>query len=728
MAQKLFKSVRLLFLHLVISLLVTSFVLLLTQDILFELPPLKNAELSLIDLRFRQRGISPKIKQTPDIVIVSISRESFRNLPAKWPWPISYYTRLFRNLHKAGASVIGVDVTFPPSFQPGSEEEYEFRKTMNELGNIILAGKVRSEKTSFTLDEEVPHYDNRFIDTSSRFGIVNLPADNDEVRRRYMPFVYDIDEGKRIPTFSMAVLNAHFHQSSMYTTELEDDNFQYTTRSIPRFDATSFLINYYGVSGTFPKVEFSDVLDSKDFKTVDELKLVGSETNTFDDPDYGLLNDSIFAGKIVLIGSWEPEDKDLFLTPMSEKEQQGSMMYGVEIHANVIQSVLDSNFIIRQPFWMTVLIVFGLSLFTFVFTEGLKSIRTKYSAIIEILGVAIILAELFIIYWASVTLFVKGDFLVDTTSPSLAIIVCYVGSTVYSYVAERRQKILIKSMFSRYVNPTIVDELVAHPEKLRLGGERRELTIFFSDIENFTQISEKMAPENLVAILNEYLDVMTAIIITNNGTLDKYEGDAIVAFWGAPIPHSDHAFLACRTAIEMQKTLEGLKKVWEKEQKPQLRTRIGISTGEVIVGNMGGASRFDYTVIGDCVNLGARLETANKQYRTSIMISENTYNQVKHKVVARELDLLVVAGKTEPIRVYELVCKAEEKKEFLELYTNALQLYRHRQWDAAIKGFESALTISPEDFPSRIYIERSQLYKVSPPPDDWNGVFFLRTK
>jgi len=733
MAKTLSKSIRLVLLHLTISLSVTLLVIILTQNILFDIPFLRNIELSLIDLRFHERTKLTGSKSTTDVVIVSISQESFRNLPDKWPWPIHYYTQLLRNLHRAGASVIGIDLTFPPIMQTNNLEENEFRRTVKEFGNIVFAGKVRSEQTNYILHEDIPHYGNRFIDTESYFGIVNLPADNDEVRRRYMPFVYDMDEGKRLPTFSMAVLNAYFHKQPRYTVEIKENNFEYLTQSIPRYDAISFLINYYGTSGTFQRVEFSDVLDSKDFKTVDELKNSGSETNTFDDPDYGLLNDSIFAGKIVLIGSWEPEDKDLFLTPMSEKEQQSSMMYGVEIHANVIQSILDNNFITRQPFWMTIFIVFGLSLFTFVFTEGLKSIRTKYSAIIEILGIVIIMAELFIIYWASTRLFVKENFLTDMTSPSLAVILCYVGSTVYSYVAERRQKILIKSMFSRYVNPTVVNELVAHPEKLRLGGERKELTIFFSDIENFTQISEKMAPENLVTVLNEYLDVMTAIIIKNNGTLDKYEGDAIVAFWGAPISQPDHAYLACRTAVEMQKELIRLRQKWLNEHKPQLKIRIGISTGEVIVGNMGGISRFDYTVIGDSVNLGARLETANKQYKTSIMISEITYKYVKEKVIARELDLLVVAGKTEPIRVYELIGLSDEdvsveKKKFLNYYNHALELYRERQWDEAIKNFESALAIFPEDFPSQIYMERSHLYKKSPPPENWNGVFFLLTK
>ncbi|HJW29752.1 MAG TPA: adenylate/guanylate cyclase domain-containing protein, partial [Saprospiraceae bacterium] len=360
-------------------------------------------------------------------------------------------------------------------------------------------------------------------------------------------------------------------------------------------------------------------------------------------------------------------------------------------------------------------------------------IRTRFGALIEILGVAIICSELFIIYWASIKLFTENSYLADMTSPFTAVIVCYIGSTVYNYVAERRQKILIKGMFSRYVNPSVVDELVAHPEKLRLGGERKELTVLFSDIEKFTGMAEKMMPEQLVAILNEYLSVMTDIIISNDGTLDKYQGDAIIAFWGAPIPQADHALRACQAALAMQRALREMRERWQQEQKPLLNVRIGISTGEMIVGNMGGQDRFDYTVIGDSVNLGARLEGANKQYRTQTMISEGTYRFVQRHVVVRELDLLVVAGKTEPIRVYELIGLINDdishtNWKFVEQYTQGLALYRQRRWNEAVAQFEQALEYWPNDYPTQMYIERSHMYRATPPPDDWNGVFVLRVK
>ncbi len=728
------KPLRIFLTHIGISFIVAAFVLILTQDILGGFPPLHRAELALIDLRFQQRGTNTAIRNTSNVVIVEISEESFKSLPERWPWPRSYYTRAIRNLRKAGAKAIGLDVILSSPDGQHPENDREFRDALRQTGNVVLAGKLETDEHRGILQERGERYGNFYIDSTSSMGLVNAREDVDGVLRRYMPYIYDPARDRNIPTFSMAVVNTYFARPKTATAEPDRGRFDYGDRSIPQFDPTSFLINYYGPSNTFRRINIADVLDDVDFQTTEERNNPGVQINTFDDPENGYLYDGTFEGKIVLIGSTMPEDKDLFPVSIAEGRQEGdNKMYGVEIHANVVQNIVDRNFITRQPFWLTALVVFGLSLFTFVFTAALKGIRTKYSYMVEVLGVAIIMAELFIIYWASIRLFIDWNFLADMTSPFLAVIICYVGSTVYNYVTERKQKALIKSMFSRYVSPTVVDELVANPEKLRLGGERKEVTVFFSDIENFTRISEKLSPENLVTVLNEYLSMMTSIILLNNGTLDKYEGDAIVAFWGAPLPQKDHAVRACKTAIQMQHALNGMREAWRSEGKPMLAARIGINTGEAIVGNMGGANRFDYTVIGDSVNLGARLESANKQYGTDIMISESTYKQVREKVFARELDMLIVAGKTEPIRVYEVLAMLEdgiepERIQFAERYMLGIAAYRKRQWRDAIGHFVRALELVPGDPPSQMYIERSHTYIASPPPDDWNGVFVLRTK
>jgi len=255
--------------------------------------------------------------------------------------------------------------------------------------------------------------------------------------------------------------------------------------------------------------------------------------------------------------------------------------------------------------------------------------------------------------------------------------------------------------------------------------------VLFSDIAGFTTFSEKLPPEELVLVLNEYLSAMTEIVFKNDGTLDKYEGDAVMAFWGAPVELDNNALHACNAALEMQEKLVEIREKWRAEGKPNVQVRIGLNTGEMVVGNMGGIGKFDYTVIGDSVNLGSRLEGANKQYGTYIMASERTQELVKDYFVFRELDLLVVKGKTMPIKVFELLGRKDDsvpaiKISAVEQYLGGLELYRRKQFAEAIKKFNEALVIDPTDSPSSLYIERSQVYLDTPPPDDWNGVFILK--
>jgi adenylate cyclase len=735
MARVFSRRTREVLTNLGIALSIAVLVLISTQEFLFEFPPLKRAELSLIDLRFQRRAARLADPDSSNIVIVAISQESFKTLPDRWPWPKDYYTRLVRNLKRAGAKAIGIDVIFSSSDPDAAAAEKELRDLLDESPQVVLAGKLEPEAGRYRIFRAEEDYGNIFTGAADHLGLVNVVTDEDGVLRRYMPFAYDSAQARRIPTFSMAMLNVWFGMRPGSTAGIDDGEFTYIDRKLPRYDSTSFLINWYGHSGLFRQINIADVLDDSSFRTREELASPGVEINTFDDPDNGYLYDGTFAGKIVLIGSVMPEDKDLFTVPVGEGRIDGdNQMYGVEIHANVIQSILDSDQIVRQPRWQVSMIVIGLCLFSFSLTAGIKAIRTRYGVLLELLGAGVLVGQLMIIYWLGMKLFNERNVLMDMTAPFLAVVVSYVGSSIYNYVSERRQRLMIKGMFTQYVNPSVVDELLENPDKLRLGGERKELTVFFSDIEQFTTISEKLPPEELVSVLNEYLNVMTSLIFANDGTLDKYEGDAIMAFWGAPLPQADHAFLACRTAVRMQESIDGLTSLWTAEGKPILRTRIGINTAEVIVGNLGGVNRFDYTVVGDGVNLGSRLETANKEYRTRTIIGDNTYAKVAGRVIARELDLLVAAGKTEPIRIYELLGIAGETKEpprlreFLGLYDEGLKLYRERKWDEAIAKFRQALAAMPDDYPSSMYIARSEAFRETPPPAGWRGEFIMLRK
>jgi adenylate cyclase len=724
------KTYRLLLNKIIVCVVLSLVILFLTQEAIFKFAHLKSIELTTIDNRFNFRG---KIPFEPKVVIVEISEESFKSVRDKWPWPRSYYAHLVRNLKKAGALAVGIDLLLgtPDIYDPANDED--FKKALGEVKNVALAAKVDIADDRYDLISAKENYGNIFFNVDSSLGIVFLRNDVDGVYRRFHPFVVDRARQFRIPTFSFAVLNKAFGRPNLSAPDVENANINFHNIIIPTYDGASELINFYGPSKTFPHYNFVDIIDDKDFETVTE-KEIGVELNTFDEPKTGYLYDGTFKDKIVLVGSTNPEDKDLFPVPIAKGDQEGdNLMYGVEIHANIIQSILDQNFLQREPIWLETVTVFFFLTLTFFFTLNLKSRKVKYYLLIEALAIAVALSELSLIYMLTLFLFNQKNFVTSLTGPLMAVVFGYVGSMVYSYVSERKQKVLIKSMFSQYVSPTVVNELVDDPTKLRLGGERKILTVLFTDLENFTTVAESMPPEELVPILNSYFEGMTDIILKNNGTLDKYIGDSIMAFFGAPIAQKEHSLIACRTAVQMQNHLEELRQTSKTTNKPLLHMRIGINTGEMVVGNMGGLDRFDYTVIGDSVNLSARLEGANKQYKTKILISENTFQPIAREVVARELDLIAVVGKKQPLKIYELLGIVDDKVapevyRLIEKFAEALVLYRQRNWEKAIEKFEDVLKIKPDDYPSKLYIERSQVFMQTPPPDDWDGVFMMKTK
>jgi adenylate cyclase len=282
------------------------------------------------------------------------------------------------------------------------------------------------------------------------------------------------------------------------------------------------------------------------------------------------------------------------------------------------------------------------------------------------------------------------------------------------------------------VASSVVDQLLKEPDKLKLGGEKRVITVFFSDLASFTSLGEKLKPEDLVSLVNQYLGAMTESIFKSEGTIDKYAGDGIMAFWGAPIDQSDHALRACKAALDNWTALRGLWGEWETRGLPKLEARIGINTGPMVVGNIGSTVKTDYTVMGDAVNLGSRLEGANKAYGTRIMINESTRVAAGDAIVVRELDLLAVKGKVQGVRVYELLGLAgdvpEDRVRGSLAYEEGLAAYRGRRWDDAERAFRRAIEILGEDKASRVFLERVARFRLSPPPADWDGTFSLLEK
>jgi adenylate cyclase len=319
---------------------------------------------------------------------------------------------------------------------------------------------------------------------------------------------------------------------------------------------------------------------------------------------------------------------------------------------------------------------------------------------------------------------------IPVVAPTLAAVLSYVGSVAYVSVVEGKEKRFIKGAFGKYVSPEVVAEISEHPEVLQLGGQKTPLTLLFSDLAGFTSMSERMDPQDLLAHLNEYLSSMTQIVLEEKGYLDKYIGDAVMAFWNAPNAVPDHADRALRTAVLMQRRMRELNAKW-READPDaeiLEVRIGINTGMVIVGNMGGEDKFNYSAIGDAVNLASRLEPANKSYDTLVMVSELTVERATPGAFrTRELDLIAVKGKEEPVKVYELLELAgigfsAEREEALRQYQSGLDAYKRRDWELAATYFGAALEADPEDGPSRVYLQRATEYAAEPPPADWDFV------
>jgi adenylate cyclase len=326
--------------------------------------------------------------------------------------------------------------------------------------------------------------------------------------------------------------------------------------------------------------------------------------------------------------------------------------------------------------------------------------------------------------------FFPRDLVVDLVAPEAAVALAFAAGTLYNYVTEGRQRRAIKDAFQHYLSPAFVEELLRDPTKLRLGGERRELTIFFSDLAGFTTMSEKLEPEELVRLLNHYLTRMTSIILKHGGTHDKYEGDAIMCFFGAPVDLPAHAVMACLAAIEQQAEIARINQEWGALGLPSVHARMGINTGVVVVGNMGSEMTMDYTVMGDPVNLASRLEGANKPFGTLMMVGERTQELAKDSIDFRELAGLRVKGKRKPVRVYEILGKRGEtpkaRLETARLFETALRAYEKRDFARAAAMFEALK--EEGDKPSELYVEECRRFLKEPPPPDWDGVITLTSK
>lgn len=561
---------------------------------------LERTDLAIYDTWFKLHGVS----QPPrDIAIIAIDDRSIKEIGAM-PWPRKVYARLINRLKEA--RVIGFDLVLDT---PGSPEDNDLMATaMKAQGKVVLGSSFSFEQTDKGV-YQVPVFPvPKLAASAAGIGFTNVPGDIDNVTRRIT--VVDVNMFKRpFPCFNLAVFMADRGLNPNHLAFTGKSAISLKDTVVPVDKKNQTLINFWGPGGTFKTYSFLDVLEGR----VDPGEL---------------------SGKIVLVGATSAIEKDIGITPFT----QGNMILtgslpspGVEIHASAIATYLTGGYYIRAPLALNLL---------FLAVTGLLAafiISRTGSPLAGLLGTLVLAAAftaLVFLAWH------YGRYWLNLASPLGMTVATYVAFTAENLIQTELDHMRTRSLFGRYVSPAVVEELLKHNEEIALGGTRMHLSILFSDIRGFTSFSENKQPEYIIKILNEYFTEMTEVIFKYGGTLDKYMGDGIMAFFGAPVQNEDHADRALATAREMVERLAGLNKRWQETGGPALDIGIGINSGPVVVGNIGSPKRMDYTIIGEDVNLASRLESMNKELKTKIILSDRTVSYLINKGLSDDLMLL----------------------------------------------------------------------------------------
>ena len=735
---------------------------------------LQDIEQRSLDLRFALRG---RREPDPRIVIVGIDEKTLRAI-GSYPLPRKSYAALVRKLKEDGAKVVAFDVTFPTPassesldmlsrlrkdlgtkadahlqkeldvLQQQSDFDAQFADALEKAGNVVLGHefldadraaasdsklaeeyfniiwakafpqvlKVKSGRKDFELgkawdqaqgmvaqgvEANIPP----LAQAAASYGFFNTIPDADGTLRRALFMIRYQDQDFYFPSLDLETLqqyeNIPDQQIAAYMSANGLERIQFGAHEIRTWGNGTALINYVGPFHSYPHYSMADVLS-------------------------GSLPPETFRDKIVFVGATALGTGDLRNTPF---QKQGAGYPGVEVHANILDNLLHSNephrtFLVRgfreEMVDLGIIVLFGAGL-GFWFGRCRPLVATATGIIV--LGLFLTFVYASFVYW--------GRWF-SLVVPVATLVISYVASTSFRVIFEEGEKRRIRKSFSQYLSPGVIDLIEKDPQKyIRPGGENKDLTIMFSDIRDFTRLSEGMGPDELVRLLNEYLGAMTDILFQHNGTLDKYIGDAIMAFWGSPYPMEDHAYQACCCATEMVARLAELNREWTARGGREIAIGVGVNTGPVNVGNMGSDRRLAWTVMGDNVNLASRLEGMTKEYRVRIIISENTYAQVKSQFVAREVDKIRVKGKRHPVTIYELMgpmSELHQHEALLAAYNAALECYRTRDWREATGKFGELLFTYPQDGPTQVLLQRCVEFVDEPPEEDWDGVYVMKSK
>lgn len=562
-------------------------------------------ERKILDANFR--NVTRIIKPDPSIAIIVINDAALKAMEptyGRWPWPRRAMGEIVEYLHHIGVRAVGIDILYPENNRNDPEGDRFFAEQVKAAGNVILAADFPTKG-----DPLLPF--DPLDKAAADLGGIDFTADPDGPTRRYRLLYPRPDRTHH--GLALAVIN-HLHIPVAWNQIALQQN--------------GYWLNWYGPQGQFTYLEASKILQARQ-----EWKRGSALPDGLHQQAAQLLKD-----KIVFIGVTATGLFDLRASPFSP------IYPGIEIHATAASNLIQGDYLHPlSPGWGFAYIL-ALALLTAVVGSLLNSPTTEL-----LFALGVILLATIVGTWS----FAKGVW-IPTGFPIIIILLTAIITQFLHYLTTGKEKRFIKHAFSRYINEEVLDELLDHPEKLELGGENRVLTVLFSDIRNFTGLSEQLPPNEVVALLNEYLTEMVDIVFTHHGTLDKFIGDAVMAFWGAPVKTDDHAEQAVQAALAMLKKVEELRARWQEQGKPALHIGIGINTAEITVGNIGSERSQSYTVIGDGVNLASRLESLNKTYQTSLIVSEATYERVKDQVTARFLDDVKVKGKEQSVKIYEI--------------------------------------------------------------------------
>jgi len=627
--------------------------------------PWHLVELKLFDLV--TVATAPRQSQLP-ITIVGIDEASFAELKQRWPWPRQMHAKVIERLAQGGASVIVMDLLFSENATP--EEDRAMAKAIETAGNVVLASDYTIEETAtFRTRKLVPPVP-EYLAAGAVAGLSAVTLDQDGVIR-FMPTGDDVLWRETVRTLLRV-------QPGLLPQPFVRD---------------VALIRHLGPAGTFPYVSYYRVhngdpqIPPDAFK--DQIVLVGRSVRA-----------AVDAGGA---------SSDTFATPFLQESK--TLTPGVEVQATILENALMGQTIAEAGFWenlATLTAALALAFAALVFWHPVRS-----GLLMLALGGAVTAA--------SVWMFTAWQQWHLLGSPVLALLASYLAMGTGSYMTEKRRAAQIRSAFSMYVSGELVNQIVAKPEMLRLGGQRRELTVLFTDLAGFTSVSEKLAPETVADLINLYLNEVTEVIMRHGGTVDKYVGDAVMAFWNAPLEDRQHALHATEAAIEMQTAMDKLQPRFREHGVEGLKMRVGVHSGPAIVGNMGSDLRFNYTAMGDTVNLASRLEGANKPYGTPILLSASTVEQLDGTVGLRLVDRVRVAGKQIPVDIFTPCSEAL----LIQATADAWAAYARREWDVAEKEWHYVEHIVPDDPLVPIYLARIARYRQEPPPPDWDGSMAL---